>query len=265
MRFFHPLQLLVLLFLMATFFESCQDDALGDPIIVSNVKKEFYFNIWEELTVGYRFVHFDLETIKDGECLNGEISYDFTRSANNLKLTLNEVVLPEDCIPGIAPSTARVSVGYLENGYYPFELSLRNTVVNKGHLSANQDRYTIYLETEEGFILLNKTLRRVPEDIFWGYVAYDADNQTAIADEVLTNLETLGNIAILEKGFYGYFNINSSVEGIEIKDSPQTAHLRPFIFSYNNEWDEVKDIGDAFNAANPDMTLKIFNDIGQVF
>lgn len=265
MRIFHPLQLLVLLFLMATLFESCQDDALGDPIIVSNVKKEFYFDIWEELTVGYRFVHFDLETIKDGECLNGVITYDFTRSGTNLKLTLNEVVIPEDCILGIAPSVARVSVGYLESGFYPFELSLRNTVVNKGHLIASQGRYTIYLETEEGFILLNKTLLRVPENTFWGYVAYDDDNQVAIADEVFMDLEVLGTTAVLEKGFYGYFSINSSTEGIEIKDSPQTAYLRPFVFSYNDEWEEVKDIGEAFNAAHPDMLLKIFNDVGQVF
>jgi hypothetical protein len=245
--------------------QACKEDKLGDPIVVSNINKEFYLDLTESLGPDQRITHFHVKTIEDGQCLNGEIGFDFTRLGNRLKLSVTDVIIPEDCIPGEAPAYADVTGGYLESKFYVFNFDLRNTVINNGSLIVEDNRYLLNLETEEGVILLHKEIFRVPQNTFWGYLAYEDPAYESQATEIFDNFSGKGEMPELELGYYGYFTINLTPEGVEITDVVDSAFRKPFIFSYDGNWNEIKELANELTENNPDITIKLFDDKGHAF
>lgn len=247
------------------FVPSCKEDKLGDPIIISNIKKEFYLDLSESLSLTQRFTRFNIRTIENGECLNGTIDCDFTRVGNRLTVSVNNVPAPEDCIPGIAPSLADVVAGPLQSGFYLFNFNLRDAVKNEGSLVVEDHRFLLNLETQEGVILLHKEIFRVPEHTLWGYLSY---NESDLEPQALTLMEQLGSIGTpsdLSKGYYGYFTINSTEEGIEITDVSAGTFLKQFVFNYDGDWDVLKAGVDDFMADYSGITLKLFDDKGRQY
>ncbi len=265
MRDFTRLKLLTGLMSLLFIASSCKEDKLGDPIIVSNIKKEFYLDITEILSPGQRTTQFKVQTIENGECLNGTIDFDFTHIGNRLTILLNEVISPDDCIPGIAPSTADVTAGALNAGFYLFHFDLRNTVKNNGTLIVEDNRYLLELETEEGVILLHKEIFRVPQNSVWGYIAYPEKSQETDANYIYDQLSFYGIDPDLEKGYYGFFTINSTEPGIELNNTPDMQFHKPFIFSYDGDWNYIKAIAEDLSVAYPEITIKMFDDKGRSF
>ncbi|KAA3634772.1 MAG: hypothetical protein DWQ02_10890 [Bacteroidetes bacterium] len=244
---------------------SCKDDKLGDPIIVSNIKKEFYLDIAEDLGPESRITEFKVRTIEDSECLNGTIDFDYSHIGNRLTVLLNEVVIPDDCIPGIAPSTADVTAGELASGFYLFHFDLRNTVKNNGTLVVEDNRYLLELETEEGVILLHKEVFRVPENTLWGYVAYNDVNQQPDAESILDQIRFYGMVPALEHGYYGFFTINNSDPGIEISNVVQANFISPFIMNYDGDWAYMKGLVEDLESTYPEVSIKMFDDKGGTY
>ncbi|MCB9322712.1 MAG: hypothetical protein H6571_03135 [Lewinellaceae bacterium] len=247
------------------FLPSCKEDKLGDPIIISNIKKEFYLDLSESLSPTQRFTHFNIRTIENGECLNGTIDFDFTRTGNRLTVSVNNVVDPEDCIPGIAPSLADVVAGPLQSGFYLFNFNLRDAVKNEGSLVVEDHRFLLNLETQEGVILLHKEIFRVPEHTVWGYLTYNEADLEQHAMSLMEQLNSMGTASDLAKGFYGYFTINSTEEGIEITDIAESTFLKQFVFDYEGDWDDLTGAADQFMADYPGISLKLFDDKGRQY
>lgn len=232
---------------------------------MSNLKKEFYISLSETLSPDQRFTYFNIQTIEDGECLNGTIDVWFQQLGNGLKLSINDVVIPEDCIPGSAPSIANVGVGILEPGFYPVDLSLGNTIKNEGSLLVQDNRYELNLETEDGVILLHKELFRVPENTIWGYVSFDEETDADFAYDLLALLSDGRQVPEMEKGYYGYFTINNSPEFIEVTGAPDSGYLFPFILTKESDWNQVKSLAQNFVSEHPNITVRIFDDVGNSY
>ena len=265
MRELKRFKLFTVFFFVLLLTISCREDKLGDPIIVSNIKKEFYLDIAEILGPGQRSTQFKVQTIEDGECLNGTIDFDFIRQGNRLTVSLNEVVIPEDCIPGIAPSSADVTAGALTAGFYLFNFNLRNAIKNNGTLVVEDGRYLLELESEDGVILLHKEVFRVPENFIWGYIAYDDSDLNEDAQNIYNQLIFHGVDPDLEKGFYGFFSINDTESGMEINDAPEVSHLRPFAMIYDGDWNYMKGLADNLATSHPEVLIKMFDDKGRSF
>lgn len=258
-------KLFTLTFFLLLFAVSCKEDKLGDPIIVSNIKKEFYLDIAEILGPAQRSTQFKVQTIEDGECLNGSIDFDFTRQGNRLTVLLNEVVIPEDCIPGIAPSTADITAGALSTGFYLFNFNLRSAIKNKGTLVVEDGRYVLELESEEGVILLHKEVYRVPKNFIWGYIAYEDPELSEEAQNIYDQLLFHGVDPDLEKGFYGFFTINDTEPGMEISEAPEVPFLRPFGMIYDGDWNYMKSLANNLVSTYPEVTVKMFDDKGRTY
>jgi hypothetical protein len=264
---FSPLAVLIILLL-----GSCQLEKLQDPIVITTIENEFYIDIQEYLHPTNRQLRFNIRTIKDQECLNSSIETDYVSAGRQVSLSINSIVPPADCKEGMAPATNETWAGQLSPGIYNFEVALRNTVVNKGKLVVEAERYIINMETQEGIIFLHNNLQKIPSDAFWGYVICK-ENECADLQQALT--EKLNGLAapantIYRPGYYGYFEINNNTSNgrnLFLIDPPTVDSYFPILYQLTNDIDEnrLKSLLDDFRAEHPDISLKGYNVAGRLF
>ena len=242
----------------------CKLESLQDPIIVTNIEKEFYINLWEELYPNTRNLRIDLQSIKNQDCLNYTIDYQWNASASRFDLGINHITPPTDCQPGIGPANARIGVGDLENLIFNMKISLGETVINEGQLVVTGESYTLQMETEEGIIIPEKTLRRVPKASVWGFVAFQNSEDQSSADELLAQLNTFGAPLQLKEGKYGYFSVIDNK--LLVSGAPENGQVSSFAIDYDGEEKAIEDLVENFRANHAgSVTLKVFTSTGQVF
>ncbi len=242
----------------------CKLESLQDPIIVTNIEKEFYINLWEELYPNSRNLRIDLQSIKNQDCLNYSIDYKWNAASNQFDLAINDIVSPMDCLPGLGPANAIIDVGDLENQFFKMNIGLGETVVNEGQLLVNSESYTLQMDTEEGIIIPEKVLRRVPNNSVWGFVAYQNSQDLPIASDLLGQLNTFGNPLTLTEGKYGYFSFLDSK--LLVSGAPATGQVSSFIIEYEGEQKAIQEVVDNFRASHAgSVTLKVFTSSGDTY
>lgn len=243
----------------------CKIDSLQDTIVVADVEDEFSIDYWEELTPGKRGLVFNLQTIKEAECLNATINYQFSLAGSRMNLSLDDILTPSDCVPGLAPIVENAKTGALSFPYYELSIDLKNTVVNKGTLSVNPDNYRISMLTEAGLNFINKKLNRIPDSTFWGYVLYPTGHQ-GVAAEWLASITPISAIVDAKEGYYGHFTINNNTpQKIFLRNEPQHAPFEAFYFQLTGSIPELKEKIAAFNNAHSALIeLKVYTAWGEV-
>jgi len=248
------------------FLGACQLDSLKDPIIVPDVEREFYIDLWEDLYPESRELVFKIETIKEQDCVNASISYNLNKTGNTLKLSLNNISAPADCQQGPARIFADASAGRISGGIYTMKLDLKNTVFNEGQLTVSGDAYRLDMNTEYGFTLRHKNLLRVPEQTLWGYVAYETAEQASVAADFVQSLRDASTDYDFREGYYGYFSVETAAPVSIHHEGPETAPHQAFVLKYEGDGTAVRAQIDAFRAAHgAPFSLKVFNAKGQTW
>lgn len=255
----------LLVFMVLVAVSGCKIDSLQDTIVIADVEKEFKIDYWEELSPTKRGLVFQLETIKDGNCLNSTINYQFIVAGTKISLSLDDILTPADCVPGIAPAVATAKSGFLAYPTYDLTIDLKNTVVNKGALTANSDNYRITMQTEAGLDFVNKKLNRIPDNTFWGYVAYP-DGQTALTDEWLGSVTGIAEAVSAKEGYYGHFTINNNTpQKIFLRNEPENTAFQAFFLKLNGtEFDLKSKVASFQNAHTAPVQLKVYTAWGEV-
>ena len=242
----------------------CKLDSIQDPIIVTNIEKEFYINLWEELYPDTRQLRIDLQSIKNQDCLNYDISYDWENTDKQLSLTINNIETPGDCVPGTGPARAQVTAGPLEGQPYKLTISLAQSVTNQGQLVVNEEAYTLQMESEEGIIIPEKVLRRVPDNTVWGFVAAQDAADLDVAMTILDQLRSFGETANLIEGKYGYFSILDNK--LLVSGAPETGQVNSFIIHYEGDEKAIKQLVDDFRASHTgSVSLQVKTAQGSTF
>lgn len=228
--------------LAACVITSCNISSLQDAIIVPDVEDEFYVELWENLSGPFgRELVVKFETIKSEKCLNYRIDYQFSKDGNRLKVGLNSLIKPLDCVPGEATVKQDVNAGNLTNGLYTLDINLKNTVNNEGQLVVNEDNYIISIQRENGISLRTKELLRVPDEAIWGYVEYAQKNDEVNARKFIEELGVLsGSFSNYRAGYYGYFTINTANRAVSVNG--QSALSTPYLFGYQNNEAKIKNL-----------------------
>lgn len=228
--------------LMAWAIASCDISSLEDAIIVPDVDDEFYVDMWENLDgLSGRELVIKLESIKSEKCLNYRIDYQFLKDGNRLKIDMNSIIKPLDCVPGEATVKQDVNAGNLLNGLYALDINLKNTINNDGQLVINDDSYVLDMERENGISLRHKELQRVPSNAIWGYVEYAQKADESNARKFVEELSALsGSFNEYRVGYYGYFTINSANRAVSVNG--QSALSIPYLFKYQNNEAKVKNL-----------------------
>lgn len=242
----------------------CKLESLQDPIIVTNIEKAYYINLWEELYPNSRNLRIDVQSIKNQDCINYTVDYKWNATASQFDLSINDIVAPADCQPGIGPANTKIDVGDLESQIFKMNIGLDETVINEGQLVVSGESYTLQMDTEEGIIIPEKILRRVPTESVWGFVAFQNNQDQTAAEDLLTQLNDLGTAIDLKEGKYGYFSFLDSK--LLVSGAPENGQVSSFIIQYDGEEKTIKEMVERFRSThNGSVTLKVLTSTGQVF
>lgn len=249
---------------LAALFNACKLDSLSDPIVVPDVEREFYIDLWENLYPESKELVFQIETVQAQDCENATISYNLNRIGNTVKLSLNAISDPEDCQPGPAQIYANAPTGRLNGGLYTLKLDLKNTIFNEGQLTVSGDAYQLNMNTDYGFIFKHKTLLRVPEQTYWGYLEYPSAAEESVAEGFVEDLRASSIEFNFLTGYYGHFSIEADSRVRFPNEDLNGVLYKPFIFKYTETGSAIRQKINAFRTAHgSSFTLKVFNARGE--
>lgn len=264
-RYFTLKYLIYLLALLV--LAGCDFSSLKDPVVITEVEDEFYVDLWETLapTFEERNLMIKIESIKTEKCLNYRIDYQLYKDGNRLRIALNNIIKPLDCVPGETTVKTDVDMGYLPSSFYSFNLDLKNTVFNDGQLIVRSDSYTLDMYSKNGFSLKRTELLRVPEGAIWGYVTFQQATDETLADQWLDDLKKIGqNPVNYRSGYYGYFTINNLDRKIIINEQPTNNNLKTFLYHYADDESKLKNLLNRYRQDYGNrLIIKLYNSKGE--
>lgn len=209
------------------------------------IEKEYYpigsvnLRLVEGISPDTRALFLQFYTVEQFPCINYFIRYDYDNNAGNLKIHLKDIEKNEFCFTAQGPATAEMNIGSYLIGSYQFNLTIGDAV-NAGSLQVTPSRYILSFPSPDKLVLVTDTLNRIPENTFWGYVAYDKQEFAGVAQSVLDSLENRGAVpATLIPGDFGYFTLDSDGK-ITLVDEPVQEYSVNFIYSQVDPEDEIK-------------------------
>lgn len=242
---------------------SCELAELGEPILVSNIEKEFTIDLWEKLGPQQRTLQLRVNTIREESCQNARIDYLLSQVNNTIQVSLRKILTPADCISGQAPARAVIDMGAMPAGLYELNIDLKSEVFNNGQLSVLGDRYVINMRSRNGFTLANTELRRVPDQTIWGYVAYSSLDDEETAKKFVLELESISQARAFAPGNYGYFQVQEDGSRVVVTDHPQTARIGQFLYGYEGGKQALQTLVDTYRSRYKDkLNIRLYTSLG---
>ncbi len=191
-----------------------------DPNIIINIEEEFEVRLWEELQRNTRNFNLLFSTIKKNfNCTNYQIGMDYSQLGNKMRISLNDIIEPIDCLPGESMASGSANFKSLADGIYTLEIVINDQVKNEGLLAITSDYYQLTMDSKDGIVLAEEKLNRVPKGLIWGLIDYKSDN---IINAFLEDIQQLSEPILLEDGCYGYFSVENEIitveENADLKD-----------------------------------------------
>jgi len=252
---------------MSLLLAACSVDEDENPKVIADISDDYYIDLWEDLDLPARSLVFRVETVDEQPCVNTFIDYAYRRSSSGLNLSLNGILEPHpsECDEGVASIEQSIDLGYLSEGAYDMQINLKNAVVNNGLLTVRTDRYLIDMYSDDGFHLRQTELWRVPENAFWGYVAYRNAEDEALATEFLNRMEEAGAKLSLKSGYYGHFTVQDD-QSLDLHEEPANKSVKTFAYAFAENRTDVRDLLEEFRAEHgQQVELKIYTDTGDVW
>ena len=249
---------LIFISIVLVLLAGCDLNSLKEPIVVAEIEKEFYINLWEKLNPYSNEFELKIETINDKECLNYSIYYALDVDGRQIDVSLDDLSLPSDCISGNGPARSSITIGFLSEPTYDIQIAIQNVVVNKGQLINLSDRFLLSMETEEGIIIPNDELYKVPDHHLWGYVSFEDSHEQAATD-FKNELAIHCRNHELAVGYYGHFRLDN--EGNLAIFNPQTdKNLMVFAHYFEPENEVlIRQLLSDLNSFSPHINAKIFD------
>ncbi len=245
---------------------ACSADEPDDPIIVPEVEKEFVVEMRERPGPTPRNLQLHLRTVKNQDCEDLGIQYEWSVALASLRLDILGIRRPANCTPGQAPAQETVTAGALPEGLYDINIKLRNAIANTGTLQLTEEVYYLNMRAEEGLIIPIKQLRRIPEHIIWGYVGFSAPSMATTATGFINELAAISTAHGLNAGHYGHFQISSGSGSPVITGAPIDLNLRTFVYRFTGNTDDLRNLVQAYrNTYGNLLPIRLQSINGQVF
>ena len=222
--------------------------------------------MFEELGEISQF-QFKTSSIEQYDCQNYELDANAYRFNSFIQFTIRDLIQPSECETGMAPAKNTSSIGFLPNGDYNVQISLKNTISNQGKLQVTADAFTLKMESLDGIELASTELKRIPAKSIWGYVGYQ--NKDEVGNQPELFIQDLKNSSLtinLPQGEYGYFKIENNGQLI-LNPPPKFTFFQTFLFKYDKNLQELESLLEAYRMgpANGKMEIKVFTWEGESF
>ena len=231
----------------------------SDDVIV-NINDEFIvdlLNVYENETAT---LHLLLETIADTECTNSSIQVDKEFLSDAFRINIRNIDEPEACDPGVAPARISIPLKSMDRTRtYQIEINLSGQVFNTGTLKYESGVYHLDMDTFNGIVVKNDQLSEIPEDIYWGFYAYNNQIQGDI-DLFSTELESLVNDADTPDGYYGHFDVNDYILDFDFETN--FSNKKKLFFKFNRTEEELIEFLDSYRSQDElrdHLEIHVFN------
>lgn len=194
------------------FLAACQVTDISDDVIIT-IEPEYAVALFEQRDAADGSPTFGLwmERMLNSECPGYGIETEVAVSAGGIFVTILGVLPPAvPCVGDSTPARQFVAIGNLADGVYPFTLSLRDVVANKGILAVANGRYELSLPDAQGIEVQEFVLEHLPEGMIWGYAATPNESSQPVADDFIANLKTISAENGLAPGYYSYFTVTGT-------------------------------------------------------
>lgn len=237
----------LLLFLVISFFSSCELAKVGDPIIVADVEDEFYIDWRENLSPAQRTLNLVIRTIKEEQCPDASITYNFARFNLGYRVSLSDINSADNCDEKNQPALVEIPMGYVGPGTYQIEIDLKNSVKNEGVLKSFSDSYSLNMRTEDGIQVPEKILYKIPDHSVWGYFNFDQIEDESLVEALLEELAQLSTPREFPSGYYGHFRIGTTGQ-VALREQPISSRLKTFIFSIQDQRETLTEFVEKVKA-----------------
>ncbi len=241
------------------FFAACQSENT-EPDVNIDILDELKVELWEVLGASQRMLEFRVSTLENLDCENYSISFSLNRSENSAIISINNILPPHECAPGIAPASNQIEMGHFPEGEYSIQLNLKNNeIINVGQLNIRPRFYELVMESAHGIFLPWKLLKTVPEDLVWGYLTVEEEEDENDILEAFDNTiapwtEEVG----LSQGEYGYFKIEGGT-AVSIHNQREAITENIFLLKQTGTQGELKTALDNLRNEFPDqVSIKAF-------
>jgi len=242
---------------------SCDKDNT-DPGIIVDIDPTFQIQMIENLEGAPGSLEFIISTLDEKECLNFELNYSLTQTTGGFGISLDELEEPEDCITGTTFVTETIPLEPLQDRVYTAEINLKNTVKNQGALVVTEGYYEMQLDSYNGILFQAKKLHKIPSSALWGSLSFDAEDLEPIAQQFISDLETLTESRSMAIGNYGYFNIDS--QGLIWFSGNNNGGNQSIDFIYHYDSGDIQPLIDLINSYrvqySPNLDINVYNGRG---
>ena len=230
------------LLFVSLLFVSCRNEDPKETNFVFDIEDEFHLGLIESLSPEKdRQLNIGISSIREFNCKNFTINSTVeVLDGNRFRISVADLLTPEECIPGNAPAVGNIALGKLAPGAYQINVFLANEIDNKGTLIVQPDYYDILIEEENGILLPYSRLNRVPEQMVWGYVGFGS-NGVEIADNLIGDMMELVEVDhSLALGNYGHFRIEENQNIILPNEDIPYSFYQTFLFRLKVPMEELR-------------------------
>lgn len=250
--------------LLSTHF-SCK--VTNDEDASVNIDPVFNLMMIEDLQ-NNRELSFSIQSIELQGCENFTIGHNLEKTTSDIRIDLNDIIPPSDCIIGNHAAETEIKLGFLPSvRTFDAEFDIKNTVKNKGMLTINADAYLLELESMDGFGTVTEKLYKVSDNLIWGYIAYNDDAVVSNSpSDFQTDLAEITAAKSLQTGYYGHFSVTED-ENLTFPQNPDFQKITTFYYNHFGNDQALIDLLTSYRSVNndEDISFKIFTADGEVF
>lgn len=246
------------------FFVSCSKES--DPGIEVNIPKTFQLGIQEVFEGNERVLELSIKSLELYSCADTKIDYSLIQSEDFIDLSVNEIIEPDSCIFVEEAAQSTIRLGTFQDGSWPIEISLRQTVRNPGLLVVKPGTIELLLFSEYGLVSERTLLQRIPDKTIWGYVAYQNEQQFSIASNFINELADLSARQVFfPPGYYTDFTVLPSGK-VSVQMPPSEKLHLPFLHRYDDDPALLKGLIDAYRQDyGPEVAIQLFFHNGETY
>ena len=226
------------LFTSGLAFTGCQDD---DESYMFPVSMEI--ELRELVVDAERQPGVFLSTLRDYECLNYEISYDYTHHGDQRRLVIEGISKPTMCITSIGPATALVPLGAMQTGEHIVEFAIGNDNISTS-FDLDQDLLNIsVLDGVSDYLKFAETqMHRLPDDYVWGSILPKTGGEQVDFSAFFKDLWSQGaEQQEPQPGNYGFFKVLED-ETVFFDGSHEFSPKNPFFCIFPYEFELIQQI-----------------------
>jgi len=238
---------------------------VGDPdeIILVNIGTDYFLEVSQSLVSGPNALRIDITSFDTDNCENSYIDFSYSSSPNLIRINLDDIVDPINCVSLNEPVSDFLDFELLK-GRYDMTILFKDILQNDGEVEVTDDQFKLKLETENGVVVLRQQITMLPDGYVWGRMKINDVEDLSQVKLLITELKQNNFESELSNGNYGHFEIDGHLVSI-LSGEPHKGITESFIMKQNQSFGEMQLLLSQFSESHPKVDIEFFSSEGETY